>query len=275
MDVLGGFQIISMTRNIQLVKGKRIGRVLFIVEGLDDEFRILCKIFNEIFGYRFEKLDRNGKHWPKKPFIDDNNNSSVFAINSKQSCITDILRDENGNNEFLDDMHRKLIEEYNFPVDKAAIYYIFDRDVECNTEESIYDLIYKLANSRDEINSEYYKGLLLLSYPSSESFIVSNYKTNSYDVEYRLGKDVKRYLHSLGAGCTIQNITEDTLKVAIEEMLNTIEKMGLQEYDLDNFYEANKFIFEFENNHYKSTNKYKLISLICIALLDLGLINIE
>ena len=58
-------------------------------------------------------------------------------------------------------------------------------------------------------------------------------------------------------------------------MLNTIEKMGLQEYDLDNFYEANKFIFEFENNQYKSTNKYKLISLICIALLDLGLINIE
>lgn len=270
-----GFQIIKMTKNIKLVKNKRIGRVLFIVEGLDDEFRILCKIFNNIFGYRFEKLDRNGQHWPKKPIISDNNNSSVFAINSRESCITDIIRDGNGNNDFLDNIYVKLINDYNFPVDNAAIYYIFDRDVESNPKESVDELIYKLANSRDEINSEYYKGLLLLSYPSIESFIASNYITNLYDLEYTLGKDIKKYLHNLRSGATIQNITEDTLKIAINEMLDSLEKIGVKEYDLDNFYKTNKAIFEAEEKNYQLTNRYKLISLICMSLLDLGLIEVE
>lgn len=49
-------------------------------------------------------------------------------INTKESNIRDITENES----YLDDLFDMLITEYNFPVDQAAIYYLFDRDPETN-----------------------------------------------------------------------------------------------------------------------------------------------
>ena len=35
---------------------------------------------------------------------------------------------------YLDDMFQKLIKDYKFPVHKATIFYLFDRDVKSNTD---------------------------------------------------------------------------------------------------------------------------------------------
>ena len=48
--------------NIELNKNKRIGKVLFIVEGEKTEFNILHKIFTKIFDYQYESHKRSGKY---------------------------------------------------------------------------------------------------------------------------------------------------------------------------------------------------------------------
>jgi len=44
----------------ELQKGKRIGQVLFIVEGEKTEPNLIYKVFSGIFGYQMDRLYRNG-----------------------------------------------------------------------------------------------------------------------------------------------------------------------------------------------------------------------
>lgn len=247
--------------------------MLFIVEGLDDEIRILHKILCAVYGYEYERLNRNKSYHKYKPKNNTDVNSSIFVINSKESCIKDIMRDAKGCNEYLDELFNKLREEYKFPVDKAAIYYIFDRDIKSNVDaELINDLLYKLRNSRDENDETFEKGLLLLSYPSIESFIASNFISNTVNLQFEIGKELKEYLDK--DQYTIQKINEGTLKLAIKEMLNGLNEFGIEQVDLDSLYDTNKKVYDNQEHHYSINSKFRLISLLCVALLDLGLIEI-
>lgn len=260
-----------MSSNILLNKNKRIGKVLFIVEGEDDEIRILHKIFTKIFDYKYEKLDRSAKYYKYEPKDKtENSTSSIFVINTEESNIK-FVEDANG---YLDNLFVKLINEYKFPVDKAAIYYIFDRDHKSNTDKKlIEELIYKLRNSR-EPNEEFdNQGLLLLSYPAIESFTTSNYSKDTFNIEFETGDQVKKFLHE--NNYTNQRINLETMKHAVCEMNNALKTIGIDEYDFDNFYDTNMKVYNYEEEHFKIHKKYKLLSLLCIALMDLGLIEIE
>lgn len=69
-----------------------------------------------------------------------------------------------------------LREQYQFPVDQSAIYYLFDRDPKSNTDSALIEkYIHSLADPYDNDNG-YKAGQLLLSYPSIESYIISNFK---------------------------------------------------------------------------------------------------
>lgn len=74
---------------VKLNKDKRIGKVLFIVEGEKTEFLILRNIFTTIFDYQLETEKRNNKYniYNKK----DNPLSSIFVVNSKQSQIESLM----------------------------------------------------------------------------------------------------------------------------------------------------------------------------------------
>lgn len=257
----------QMIRKIKYRKDKKIGRVLFVVEGAKDEIKILEKVFTEIFDYQYESKNRLDKYRPKN--LKENPASSVFVINSHGTNIESI-NDANG---YLDAMFLKLINEYDFPVDKATIFYVFDRDVKSNTKiDVIKDLISKLSNSRD--NELYDKaGLLLLSYPAIESFVVSNFEENSFQLEFELGKEAKKYLHE--KQCSIQRIDENTFRLAFREMLNAFSVLGVEDYDLDSFRECNELILDWQENHYSINKKYRMLSLLCMAFIDLGLIEIE
>lgn len=248
--------------------GKRIGKVLFIVEGIKTEVNILHKIFTNVFDYQYEKLDRLDRYRPynKK----ENPLSSIFVINTEESNIKDI----NDGNGYLDNLFVRLINEYSFPVDKAAIFYIFDRDNYSNTDnEVIKDLIKRLNNSRESNDSYDRQGLLLLSYPSIESFTASNYITNSFSIELEKGSELKAYLHE--RNISYQKINKDTVKLAVEEMNKALKSMRIDSYDLDDFRNNNISIYNYQESHHIKTKKYKLLSLLTIALLDLGLIIIE
>lgn len=259
-----------MRRIIKINKEKRIGKVLFIVEG-KDEIYILNKIFTGVFDFQYEVKDRVGKYTPHN--LKDNPSSSIFVINTKTSNIKSILDvyDAEG---YLSEVFTQLINEYNFPVDKCTIFYIFDRDIKSNTDNEVFNqLIDKLVDSK-ESNEEFEKpGLLLLSYPAIESFTVSNFQENSFELTYELGSEVKRFLGS--KHWANQQINKESVINAVKEMFYALEQIGMSGFDLDNCKECNKVIYDYEMQFYSENNTFKLLSLLCVALIDLGLIEID
>lgn len=137
---------------------KHIGRVLFIVEGSRTEFTLLRQIFCNLLGYSYLEKRRNRPTF----FVSQQDQySRVAVINTKESNIRDISENDN----YLDDVMDMLREEYQFPVDQSAIYYLFDRDPKSNTDVPlIQQYIEALADPYD--NANYKAGQLLLSYPS-------------------------------------------------------------------------------------------------------------
>ena len=157
-------------------------------------------------------------------------------------------------------------------MDNAAIYYIFDRDNKSNTDaDFIKNMLSILVNSRD--NEFERQGLLLLSYPSVEAFTLSNFVDQSFNYKFETGDHLKQYLHE----CKINQsrITEDTLKHTAQELLEAMAAMRMGDLDVDAFGDCNMQIFEYEENEYNSENLYRALSLLCISLIDLGVIDIS
>jgi hypothetical protein len=253
-------------KQIIINKQKNIGKVLLIVEGLTTEFYLMHKIFTRVFDYQYEKLDRMLKY--RKYNEKEGIQSSVFVINTEESAISFISDD----NTFLNSMFEKLIEEYRFPVDRAAIFYVFDRDVKSNTDPKyIRELIRSLSSSRDD-NGFSRQGLLILSYPCVESFVASNFIENSFQLLFGTGEDLKQFLHSQKINQS--KITEETMIKAVLELEKAFQQIGVSEYDLDHFSDTSLFVFNLQEEQYRDSKKYHLLSLVCIILLDLGLIGI-
>lgn len=250
--------------NIRLNKEKSIGKVLYIVEGGKTEPYLLYKIFCNIMDYQMETiLRKKGYH---KYNSKQNPTSQVFVINAEESNIKNIDKD----NEFLNRLFTELIENYDFNVDNAAIYYIFDRDNQSNTDpEFIWEMLSVLADSRD--NDTERQGLLLLSYPSIEAFTLSNFVDQSSKLQFDTGSRLKQYLHEHNINHS--SITKDTLIHAAQELIDAIDEMNLGELDIDAFGECNKKIFEYEENEYEQEALYKALSLLCVSLMDLGVIE--
>jgi hypothetical protein len=259
-------------KSLKLNKSKRIGKVLFIVEGGFTESYILRRIFTRIFDYEMNTIlrDKPFKQYNSK----DSKESQVFVINAEESDIKRIKRD----NQFLNNLFEILISQYKFDIENAAIYYLFDRDPKSNTDSPfIKDLLEQLAHSR-EINIEYGRqGLLLLSYPCVESFTLSNFKNECFNIvsdpPIKIGSDLKAYLHK--EGINHSHIDDDTTIHAVWEMFFGLSSMQIQEIDIDDFKDANNAVFHWQEQYYAANEAYRVFSLFCIALVDLGLVELQ
>lgn len=253
--------------NITLNKSKSIGKVLYIVEGGKTEPYILRKIFTRIFDYQFDTNLRDKDY--HKYNSKENATSQVFVINTESSNIKSINKD----NEFLNNLFKILIEDYDFDIDNSAIYYLFDRDNQSNTDSKmIEELLTSLINSRE--NKNYLRqGLLLLSYPSIESFTLSNFQKDSFNTKFKTGDNLKTYLHE--KKLNHQNISDETLVAATEELFKAFSVMNIDNYDIDNFGDCNMDIFNYEETAFTKEELYQTLSLVCISLIDLALIEIE
>lgn len=58
-------------------------------------------------------------------------------------------------------------------------------------------------------------------------------------------------------------------------MLNGLNVLGIGDFDLDDFSQCNQELFDYQENYYAIHQKYRLISLVCMALIDLGLVEFE
>ncbi|MCD1259761.1 hypothetical protein B5M42_013045 [Paenibacillus athensensis] len=247
---------------------KNIGKVLIIVEGLKTEFYLLRKLFTQIFDYTYEKLDRLDKYqkYNEKEGIE----SSIFVINTENSAISYI----NNSNEYMNALFERLIEKYKFPVDRAAIYYLFDRDIKSNTDAHfISDLIGALSSSRDVNEMSMMQGLLLLSYPCIESYTAANFIDRTIDLHFDTGENLKQFLHQNHVNQS--KITRSSVLKAVEEMELGLREIGVSEYDIDDFSPTNRQVFEHQEEFYSSNSKLKCLSLLSVILLDLGIIELD
>lgn len=252
---------------IMINRNKSIGKVLYIVEGNHTEPYLLSKIFNKIFDYQFERILRE---YPYKKFNSKiNPTSRVFVINTESSNIKTIAKDNN----FLDNLFTELIENYDFNIDNATIFYLFDRDCKSNTDkEFIRNMLGVLKNSRE--NEDYNKqGLLLISYPSIESFTLSNFRDDSFLHKVDTGDNLKDFLDN--EKINQSKISLESLSFATKELINALKSINLYPFDIDNFCSTNVQIFDYEEDLYANENVYQALSLICLSLIDLGLIEIK
>lgn len=254
--------------SIILNKNKSIGKVLYIVEGSRTERYLLHKIFCKIFDYQFEAITRD--HPYRIYNSKDNPYSKVFVINAEESNIKYIAKD----NEFLNNLFIELIENYSFDVNNSAIFYLFDRDGKSNTDaEFIRNLLTVMTNSRDNENN-YRQGLLLLSYPSIESFTLSCFDKNSFLTKVTLGNDLKQYLNYNKIDQS--KIGSTQLLNAAYSLIDSLNKItGNDNIDIDDFKRTNIAAFEFEENIFDKEQVYNCLSLLTVSLLDLGLIEIQ
>lgn len=210
---------------MKLNKNRHIGRVLFIVEGSRTEFSILRQIFCNLLGYSYIEKRRNRPTY----FANTNDRfSKVGVINTHESNIRDISENE----AYLDEVFDVLREQYQFPVDQSAIYYLFDRDPKSNKDSALIEkYILSLANPYD--NDDYKAGQLLLSYPSIESYIISNFRDTANTPRFSLGKDAKAYI-GRNTDIQVNRISEETLINAADEFLKYLSGEQIA-FDIDDF----------------------------------------
>ena len=257
-------ECLDTTKSLKINLKKNIGTVLIVVEGEKYEFKILKRIFCQIFGYRYieRKRFKTGFHNFDEFIMKGNEDSRVIVINARNSNIASINKDD----EYLNKMYMAIYENYGIDVNKIRTYFIWDRDPESNTDETVVrNLISRLGNSMD--NGEEMNGLLLLSYPSVESYIISNFEKNVSHVG--IG-ELKDYVKE--KGYDVKSINRDTIKSSVALMHKVFRLFGITDYSLDNFSRVSLKLFDKEEEGFKNSGKYRMLSLMSIIFLDLGII---
>lgn len=249
---------------MKLIKNKRIGKVLFVVEGSRHEFSLIKKIFEDLLGYqRIEKRRNKATYYKSQT----DSHSTVAVINTKNSNIASISETD-----YLDTIYAELIEQYSFDVTNAAVYYIFDRDSKSNTDpQFILNLLHTLKNSRENENSMM-GGILILSYPSIEAYEISHFIDGSYNICARLGTDAKKIILQHAHTIAMNKINEHSILHACSEFKKYISDQGI-DFNIDDFSSTNIHIFNKEEKYYEEKSTYFLFSVMSYVLFDLGIIR--
>ena len=245
---------------------KIIGNVIFVVEGgrADQggtELKLLKSIFADILGYEVQELRRGCDE-----FIGHGNNSSsrVFALNLKKNQLTQLTKDS------LDELFARLKSEFKLKPEDCPIFYLYDRDY--------------LSYGPNELRGKYVKkytdpygnatgdqGQLLLSYPSVESYLLSCIQEDVHNQKFYLGKDVKPEVSK--QNFSAEDIsTSDHIIHATIEMNKGLSSFGITEYDLDNLAPTLLTVYETQQQSVIENRNFYLLSLISMALLELGVI---
>lgn len=272
-------------RNYRIDKTRNIGNVIFVVEGGrpetgGTELRLLKKIFADILEYEVQELRRGSEE-----FIGHGRNSQfhVFALNLPKNQLTQLTEDA------IDALFRRLRDEFHIKPENCPVFYLYDRDV--------------LSYHRNELRGKYVKkyidpygtengdqGQLLLSYPAVESYLLSCITEDTVNLSAKLGQDAKILLTSRICPEDVADTTDIHLKTvdllfseekaeaekhlihSINEMDKGLLKIGIQAYDLDNLAPTLLEVYDYQQQKYNTENTFSLLSLVGMALLELGVI---
>ena len=253
-------------KKYKIDKTKNIGNVIFVVEGGrpdtgGTELRLLKKIFSDIFNYEVRELRRNCEE-----FIGYGNNSysRVFALNLPKNQLTELTDDS------IDELFCRIKKEFEIKPEDCPIFFLYDRDFKSYKPNELrrpYVRRYTDPYSDDEGN----QGQLLLSYPAVESYLLSCIQEDVFQQSYLLGKDLKPELIKID--CSEESIkSESDLIHAVTEMDKGLRFFGIDEYDLDNLAPTLLEVYDGQQQKYATDKNFSLLSLISMALLELGII---
>ena len=250
---------------VKINSNKRIGKIIYIVEGDVDEAELIVKIYNQLLGYSIVKYCKITNKYTEMVNSKDKY-SKVYIIPSEYSAVNKLL----GSTKYLDEIYHKLAIDYELDIDNAAIYYLFDRDRKNNRPADITDLMNKLGNSRDNDDFEM-NGLLLLSYPSIEAFY-----TNANDDSVRLdsGINAKEYIKEYKT----LDLNSKMLEIGAKILLSKLEHVEGKTFDhswLDHFSDVNVDFFDYEETEFSNNKNYDTLSFIFVSFIDIGIIEIE
>lgn len=251
---------------MKINKDKHIGRVLFIVEGSRNEFNLIRKIFCDILKYEYIEKRRNRPDTFKSK---NDSHSTIAVINTRESNIKDI----SDHTEYLDAVFELLLNKYQFPVNKSAIYYLFDRDPESNTDAEMISSYIETLNNPYENDTGFHAGQLLLSYPSIEAYTISNFCTGSFNLRFHLGSEAKHFI-SENRKIQLNKISEDTLANAAIEFAEFLNAEGIT-WDIDDFRSSCHEIFNLQEKEYLIGSGFKIFSMLTLAFLQLGIIELN
>ena len=249
-------------KKYKINKFQNIGNVIFVVEGgrpetSGTELRLLKKIFSDILGYEVQELRRGCDE-----FIGHGSNPHfrVFALNLPKNQLTQMTA------EVMDELFRRLIEEFGIKPEDCPIFFLYDRDYlsyKPNELRGKYVKRYTDPYGDEEGN----QGQLLLSYPAVESYLLSCIQENVFRQSFFLGKDLKPELAR--TNFSEESIdTEDYLIHAAIEMDKGLESFGLEEYNLDALAPTLLGIYDAQQQKCKTEGTFSLLSLISMALLE-------
>ncbi len=256
---MGAFQLMKATIN----KDKRIGKVIFLVEGDVDEVEIIKHIFYDVLNYTIHLYDKRINKWTCLK-----NNKDKFSNVYIAPMQTPAIKNIASSLDYIDFLFKNL-KQLNLHQDNCFTYFLFDRDRESNKLTDVENAIRLLKNSQD--NGEEMNGLLLISYPCSQAFICN---CNNVVCDIEDSKQLKNIAESF----LLKKINKVKIKDGCEYMLQIIKKitgLDFSETDLDDFSTLSLKILEKENIKYRDEHKFHVLSLIFTCLLDLGIIKLN
>lgn len=258
---------------IVINENKSIGTVIFIVEGQHFEFSLIDRIFTRIFHYEYHEKRRG-----KSKYLNKGKNplSKVFVMNAESSNLDSI-----SNEAYLDNLYEELSIEFGVNIDDAAIFFIFDRDPVSNVKrdeygaEDKYAKLHKYYANPWENEDNRIGGQLLLSYPSLESYEISNFKDDSHKLRYGLGSELKTFI-GLEENKDIQlnKMSFETLAHATKEFIDFINETGIG-LDIDDLGALSLDIYNYEEGFYSKYGVYRVLSLLTVAFIQLGIVVLE
>ncbi len=255
---------------LSLNPNKPIGRVVFIVEGQKREFTLLEYLFTKVFDYSVIEY-RKGKEPILYYRSSSDFNSQIFVVNTENSNISSIQR----GTDYLNAVFNELYDKYKLDLHNAATYYIFDRDPHSNNNPGLIEtLTTELTNARE--NDTELGGLLLLSYPSIEAYLISALVHKEDRLAFEPGEKIKAYLTR--NKIYQENIESANVIQAANDMLSEFYRHSGVEFQtsmLDSFGAYNLSIFTSQEQKFKIDREYSILSCLSCALIDLGIIEIH
>lgn len=242
---------------IKINKNKIIGQVIFVVEGRVDEADIISNIFINLLGY--EQVYYSNNETSIKKFIHHKLNSNRVLI-----VTHDYPQISNLNNK-IEEVLKDLIEN-EIDYENMAMYFIYDRDRGSNTTTETEKAISNFKNSRSN-DGFLTNGMLLLSYPSIESIFFNQKNINK---GFESGISIKESLKASYKLDDLSVLTDNCLKI-----INELTKHNVTLEDVDDFSNLNLLIYNKEEESYKFNKLYVTLSLLIMAFIDLGIIELD
>ncbi|MBQ8844546.1 MAG: hypothetical protein IJ008_00855 [Clostridia bacterium] len=246
-------------------KQKRIGKVIIFTEGENPEFEIIENIFHHYLGYTITKKRRSNKIITE---LQGSKYSKIILLNTPTSNIDSI----NNESEFFDYIFKEFAIDLDIDTTNNPVYFVFDRDPINNRQGIVEKLLKKLTSSQNDSDEQ--NGLLLLSYPSIESFTLSANERDSFDTKFKLGKDLKEFISDKKYNSDINDIK---LEQAINEFLNFLEQKSVINNPSDIFEKLDVIglkIFKIQQANYSRENLFFCISQLVEILIDLQIIEL-